>query len=228
MQSLQLPRSQHRIQLSGISGSSASSPVHSVTSFQISSTHVNGRKIHLTAIILPRVTCNLPVNPVPFDLSWTRLTGLPLAYPSFGEPQRVDGLLRIDIFVDILRQGQQSGPIGSPIAIETEFGWFLCGCTTSGDVNLHVTSHHAETVCSDDLLQKFWETEESPSDPPTLMLQECSVLQHFKMNHSRKGWKICGATAKEAQCKASGRIQIPGCPEIPRTRAISSPQGQVS
>ena len=188
VQSLRLPRSQHRIQVSGISGSSASSPVQSVASFQISSTHTNGRKIDLTAIVLPRVTCNLPVNPVSFDLSWTHLTGLPLADPSFGEPGCVDVLLGIDIFVGILRQGRRTGPIGSPIAIETEFGWVLGGCSTSSsDVNLHVhvASHHALTVCSDDLLQRFWEVEESPSDPPALTLEECSVLQHFEMNHFR-------------------------------------------
>ncbi len=186
VQSLRLPRSQHRIQVSGISGSSASSPVQSVASFQISSTHANGRKIDLTAIVLPRVTCDLPVSPVSFDLSWTHLAGLPLADPSFGDPQCVDVLLGIDIFVDILRQGRRTGPIGSPVAIETEFGWVLCGGSDSSDgVNLHVTSHHAATMRCDDLLRKFWEVEESPSDPPTLTLEERFVLQHFEMNHSR-------------------------------------------
>ena len=78
----------------------------------------------------------------------------------------MDVLLGIDIFVDILRQSQRTGPTGSPIVIETEFEWVLCGCSTSsGDVNLHVTSHRA-------------------SDPPTLTLEKRFILQHFEMNHS--------------------------------------------
>ena len=185
VQSLRLPRSQHWIQVSGISGSSASSPVHSFASFQISFPHVNGKKIDLTAIVLPRVTCDLPVSTVSFDLSQTHLSGLPLAVPSFGEPQRVDVQHGIDIFVDILHQGQRTGPIGSPLTIETESVWVLCGCSTSsGDVNLHVTSHYAATVCIDDLSRKFLDTEESSSDLPILTLEEHSVLQDFEINHS--------------------------------------------
>lgn len=86
VQSLGLSRSQSNVRVSGIAGSLASSPVRSIANFQISSAHSNGRKIDLTAIVLPKVTCNLPVTPVPFDLSWSHLSGLPLADPAFGEP----------------------------------------------------------------------------------------------------------------------------------------------
>lgn len=55
VQSLRLPHSQHRIPVSGISGSSASSPIQSVANFKIFSTHTNGRKIDLTTIVLSRV-----------------------------------------------------------------------------------------------------------------------------------------------------------------------------
>ena len=76
--------------MSGIAGSSPKSPIQSIASFQISAAHHNGRSIELTAIVLPKVTCDLPVHPVPFDLSWKHISNLPLADPSFGEPGRVD------------------------------------------------------------------------------------------------------------------------------------------
>ena len=167
----------------------AGSPVRSIASLRISSTHPNGRKIDLTAIVLPKVTCDLPVTPVPFDLSWTHLAGLTLADPAFGEPRRVDILLGVDLFVDTLCHGRRAGPAGSPVAIETEFGWAACGGSTANprDVNLHVVSHHASAVCSDDILHKFWEIEESPPNSPALTVEERSVIQHSiaKTNHSR-------------------------------------------
>ena len=97
VQSLRLPRSQRSVCVSGIAGSLVGSILRSISNFQISSTHLNGRKIDLTAVVLPKVTCDLPVTPVPFDLSWTHLSGLPLADPGFGEPQRIDLLLGVDI-----------------------------------------------------------------------------------------------------------------------------------
>ena len=128
----------------------------------------------------------MSVTPVPFDLSWTHLSGLTLADPSFGEPRRVDILLGIDVFVDILRHGRRAGPAGSPVAIETEFGWAVCGggTTSFGNVNLHVASHYASTVSNDDIHYKFREIKESPPNSPALTVEECSVVQHFKTNHS--------------------------------------------
>ena len=188
VQSLGLPRSHSNVRVSGIAGSLASSPVQSVANFRISSARSNGRKIDLTAVVLPKVTCDLPVVPVPFDLSWSHLSGLPLADPTFGEPRRVDILLGVDVFVDILRHGRRTGPPGSPVALETEFGWVVCGGNTTppGVVNIPVTSHHASAVYTDEVLRKFWEIEESPTSSPALTLEECSVVQHFETTHSRK------------------------------------------
>ena len=189
VQSLRLPRSQHKISVWGIAGSLKSSRVRSIANFQVSSTYSDGKKIDLTAIVLPKVTCDLPVSPVPFDLSWSHLSGLPLADPSFGEPQRVDLLLGADIFSDVLLHGRRTGPPGSPVALETCFGWVLCGGnmdrTALSSVNFLVTSLHASAVCSDDLLRKFWEIEESPANSAALSLEERSAVQQFDSTHSR-------------------------------------------
>ena len=122
VQSLRLPRSRHNVWVSGISGFLTSSRVQSIANFQISSTYSNGKKFDLTAIVLPRIKCDLPISPVPFNLSWNHLSALPLADPAFGEPQHVDILLGADMFASILLHGRQTGPPGSPVAMETMFG----------------------------------------------------------------------------------------------------------
>lgn len=186
VQSLRLPRSYQSVHVSGIAGSSHTSSAQSIASFKIEPVYVNALKIDITAIILPKVTCDLPVSPVPFDLSWTHLSDIPLADPAFGEPRRVDLLLGVDIFVDILRHGRRTG---SPAAMETTFGWVLCGgsgdkAASSANVNLHVTGLHSSTAC-DEVLRRFWEIEESPVSSPALSLEERAVMDHFAANHSR-------------------------------------------
>ena len=182
VQSLAIPHSLCSVSVSGIAESIANSNVKSVASFQIASTYSNQDKIDLTAIVLPKVTCDLPVDPVPLDHSWTHLNDLPLADPAFGEPRRVDILLGVDIFVSILCNGRRSGPAGSPVAIETKFGWVVCGGSNSP---LKVTSYHASVLGSDDILRKFWELEQAPTPSMSLTPEEKYVVEHFDSNHSR-------------------------------------------
>ena len=157
---------------SGIAGASPKSPIQSVASFQVSAAKPDGRKIDLTAIVVPKVTCDLPLYPVPLNLEWKHVADLPLADPGFGQPGRIDILLGADIFVDVLLQGRRTRPSGSPVAIETEFGWVLSGSTdksTSMDqVNLQAITFHTSVTSGDDILRRFWEIEESPKDPPVL------------------------------------------------------------
>ena len=86
-----------------------------------------GRVHEVEAIVLPKVTSDLPLHPVPFAGGWQHLWGLQLADPEFGNPGGIDILLGVDIFSDVLLHGWQSGPRGSPTAIETRFGWVLAG-----------------------------------------------------------------------------------------------------
>ena len=78
-------------------------PIQSVTRFQLSSLQPSGRKIDVTAVVVPKVTCDLPMKPVTFEISWIHLSDLPLANPGFGQPSRIDILLSADIFVEVLR-----------------------------------------------------------------------------------------------------------------------------
>ena len=64
----------------------------SVTSFEISSIHSHW-KFSVTAVIMPCVTCDLQMHPIPSCEGWRHLSGINLADPDFGTPRRIDLLL---------------------------------------------------------------------------------------------------------------------------------------
>ena len=157
----------------------------SFASFTVSSLTCPDKKINVNAVIVPRVTCELPSKHIPFDSKWEHLTDLTLADPDFGRPGKIDLLLGVEVFSDVVRQGRRCGAPGSPSAFETDFGWVLAGETNSRQPSSVLLTHHVNVDAGDSLLQKFWEIEEQPADYPILTLEEKSVVQHFKDNHSR-------------------------------------------
>ena len=155
------------------------------------------------------------MKPVAFEMSWMHISDLPLADPGFGQPGRIDVLLRADIFVEVLRHGRRKGPTGSPTAFGTDLGWVLCGNTgsttsTSAQTNVHITTFHTSILSSDDILRSFWEIEESPSDQASLSVEERAVVRHFESNHTR---------SKE------GRFIVP-LPKDPNARSIGESRSQ--
>ena len=187
-QALCLPRSSQSIKISGIAGLSHRSPLHSVVDFDISSTSSPNEKLQVSAVVVPRVTSDIPLQPIPLNSQWSHLTNLHLADPDFGRPSRIDVLLAVGVYVDVLLYGQRISPPGSPAAFQTKFGWVLAGRTKLFDHPWHeVTSHFVSVVSDDNFLRKFWEIEESArrdSNRP-LSPEEKSVVRHFRETHSR-------------------------------------------
>ena len=75
-QRLGLPRTQQAAQIAGVAGISHQSVCQSVTFFSVSSFHAHTKEIPVSAIIVPRVTCELPLYPVSLNSRWTHLSGL--------------------------------------------------------------------------------------------------------------------------------------------------------
>ena len=185
VQSLGMPRSSCKARISGIAGLSHSSNTQSVATFNISPVHSPDQKINVSAIVVPRVTCDLPVSPISFNSEWDHLSNIRLSDPTFGSPGRVDILLGIDIFTSVLQQGRRFGPAGSPVAIKTRLGWVLAGRTESRQVSHDIVACHVVTASGDDLLRKFWEIEKCETSNTVLSSEERSVLQHYQRNHYR-------------------------------------------
>ena len=121
---------------------------------------------------------------MPLNREWEHVKGLRLAEPEFGKPGKIDLLLGVETFVDIVRHGRRRGHHGSPTAIETSFGWVLAGNTNIQDTDT-VPPHHVAVLTGDDLLRQFWELEERFVAHSTLTPQERAVINHFDVHHSR-------------------------------------------
>ena len=172
VQNLCIPRSRHRITVSGVAGLTSPSPLRSIATVEVSPIHSSESHLSITAVVVPRVTCDLPLNPVSFKSSWIHLNDIMLADPDFGCPGRIDLLLGVDIYTDTLLHGRRSGPPGSPVAFETIFGWVLAGRTHSNSTS-HVAIHHVSTTLNDDdILRRFWEIVEIIPNEDSLSLEE--------------------------------------------------------
>ena len=181
-QSLRLPRAKQNTRISGIAGLSHNSSKQSLTSFSISPVTSCQLKVSMTAVVVLKVTCDLPFSPIPFKAGWDHLSDLELTDPGFGQPGRID-LLGVDVFVAVLLHGRWSGPPGTPVAFETCLGWVLAGSTDVFFPTGQITTCHVSCLMGDDILRKFWEIEESPLSEASLSLEEPSTVQHFKTNH---------------------------------------------
>ena len=182
---LRLPQSQHLTSISGIAGLTHNSLSHSVADFHASSWYDSSKQFDVSAIVIPRVTCELPVHSVSMDTSWSHLEGLQLADPEFGCPGSIDILFGVDVFIGALLQGRRAGPLGSPVALETEFGWVLAGGSEQHSSTTALTCYHVSLLSGDELLKKFWEVEEAPPEGPILSVEEKAVMRHFQSNHTR-------------------------------------------
>ena len=123
---LHLSRKQQFVEVDGIGGITDKSS-HSVVQLNVHPSNFGRRNIAVEAVVLPKVTLNLPVRIVSYDHSWTHLSGIQLADPQFGKPGKINLLLGVDAFSDIFLNGRWSGPPGTPSAFKTQFGWIMSG-----------------------------------------------------------------------------------------------------
>ena len=184
-QSLRLPRVNQKARITGVADLSHHSSNQSLANFSISPIRPPFREIDVMAIVGPKVTCDLPFFPIPLKKEWNHLDGVDLADPGFGCPGRIDVLLGVDVFAEVMHHGRRSGPPGIPIAFETCFGWVLAGSTESCSLLPQVTTCHVLFTTGDEALQKFWEMEEGPLSETTLSPEEGSAVQHFKTSQTR-------------------------------------------
>lgn len=57
------------------------------------------------------------------------MQGLTLADSQYNTQGKIDILLGVEVFVEIIRQGRRSGPTHTLTALNTAFGWVLAGNT---------------------------------------------------------------------------------------------------
>ena len=139
---LQLPRTVRNVQVCGISGQAVDQPATSTVQFKVSPIVCQGE---VTALVLRKITRDLPTEHITLDKEWAHLKDLPLADPTCGMPGRIDIMFGAEMLCDVMRQGRRCGAQGSPTAWETEFGWVLSGAVQDGvATSRSVTVHHMQ------------------------------------------------------------------------------------
>ena len=93
VQTLRLPRAHQNVHILGIAGSSPQNSPHSVAKFCPSSIHDPSNATDVSTAVVPTVTCDLPACPVSLNHNWSRISNIPLADPTFGQPGRINILM---------------------------------------------------------------------------------------------------------------------------------------
>ncbi|XP_003370719.1 Pao retrotransposon peptidase superfamily [Trichinella spiralis] len=99
--------------------------------------------IELTALSLPSLCDDLVATPTPWFCK-DKIPSLPSNEITPGRVQ-IDSIIGLDVYFQVLGQGVRRGGPNDPVAIETIFGWIVCGPTTRQAVDREETTLLAQT-----------------------------------------------------------------------------------
>ncbi|GBO46709.1 hypothetical protein AVEN_268596-1 [Araneus ventricosus] len=176
---LRLKKEKTNILVSGLNDSSI--PIKS----QVTAMITNENKSYvrsLNFLVVPKITAGLtPSNK--FDVSIGDFSNIKLADEKFNVPERVDMLLGVEVFYELLRLGQISVPNSNLLLQNTVFGFIVSGGIPRENENVIHCGFLKHEINLDQTLKQFWEIENVESDIPK---SRESVLceEHFQNNHS--------------------------------------------
>ena len=142
----------------------------------------------VNAFIVPQITGNQPACMILPAQSWKHLEGLALVDRDYDKPGKIDILLGVWVFVEVIRHGRWTGPHNTPTALNTDLGWVLVGSTCAQTDSMLVSTHLISVVTGvtgDDFLRRYWKVEEKMVTNCTLTVEERCALEHFNLYHSR-------------------------------------------
>ncbi|XP_064074410.1 uncharacterized protein LOC135193908 [Vanessa tameamea] len=130
------------------------------------------------AFVLSTLTSFLPNNTTSIT-DWPEIENLSLADPQFGEPNRVDIILGVDILSEIILEGLKKHPSkGGLIAQNTQLGWILSGRIHKTNKSNRIINLHLQLE-EDQLLTKFWEIERGPENIVKKMTRDETICEEF-------------------------------------------------
>ena len=186
-QSLQLPK---QAMVTDFCGAQRTPLKQSQSGTQLSICPVDQQGLNLStlAAVVPEVTCRLPLQGASHVRDMPHIKALRLADPTFHAPGRVDLLLGCDLIPEVLSQERITGPVGTPMAMKTIFGWAVLGKyppqTTKHTINV-ITPVVPDPT--NDLIARFWNVEEPPESVSMYTPTEEMVQDHYLQSHSYTG-----------------------------------------
>ncbi|KAL4147805.1 hypothetical protein QTP88_002154 [Uroleucon formosanum] len=107
------------------------------------------------------------------------------ADPSFDTRQKIDMLLGIEIFFDLISTGQLRPILHGPIFKNTTLGWIVSGSVSNTEYKTHTASVSMVSLCNlEEQIARFWQLEEVKNDS-VLSLEEKLCKKYFYHNVRR-------------------------------------------
>ena len=117
-----------------------------MVNFEVSSHH-QGKATVVEAVVIPKVTTDIPSTSVIFDTKWKHLIKLQFADSDFSTPGNVQPHITLWL---------EYGPMSSP----SSFGWILAGVINTTLKEQQVTTYSALMLTGNDLLRKLGKVED--------------------------------------------------------------------
>ena len=188
MKLLQIKRSEEWMTVSGVE-SPKHSPARPTAQVTVTSKINPAWSTSVKVVVLPKAARNLPEHPLPAIKDIPHLKGLGLADPGFSVPRRVDMILDVGFFDEVLLSEKKQGPPGTPSAWKTELGWGVMGhyvvpsvFSAAASVNMLAVAP-VEEQHLDKTLEKFWFMEELPRGTPIFSAEDLAIQQHYAATH---------------------------------------------
>ncbi|KAJ8896633.1 hypothetical protein PR048_001977 [Dryococelus australis] len=169
VQKLRLRKEYLWITISGLTSKTVGQNV-SMVHLNIRPMFSEGLSYTVKALVLPKLTGLLPKEPIKPKNNLMHFEG------SYVPPGHIDVLLGANICQFLLRPGHRTGTEGSPMAIETAFGWVLSR-------PIDTSSRNQRQLCYT-YSSMFWELEEIKS-VNMLIDEEVFCEHHFKTTCER-------------------------------------------
>ncbi|GFW11236.1 DUF1758 domain-containing protein [Trichonephila clavipes] len=179
---LQLKRTSVNINVDGLSSRKVGR-VAGLVQLEITSLFYKNTSITVDALILPKITCDLPQFQVDASALNT-FKHLKLADVNCLQPGPIDILLGADVFGEIMLNTHLNVQGQSLIAMESThiFGWVVLGKTKLSCQR--IISNHASYNAVEFQLDKFWQLEELGETKP-FTNEEIACENHFKGTRTR-------------------------------------------
>ncbi|XP_074030835.1 uncharacterized protein [Leptinotarsa decemlineata] len=156
-----------------------SQPVKGTANLIISSRYDVDKTYSIRTLITEKISEKLPRVLVNENEICDNLGGIQLADENFYQPGEIDGIIGAELFTELIKSGRIVDSNGSPIAVETVFGYVIMGkipmknLVSEGQTFLALT----DEIPVENLVNKFWEIEQVPKcSPPDPDEVECEKL----------------------------------------------------
>lgn len=120
-------------------------------------------KANISCLIIPCITNNIPIKAINTE-SIKIPNNIILADKAYNKPQRIDMLMGVELFFDLLDKGQIKLNENGPTLKETKFGWIVAGPVNNNISNLKETQNISLSTYQindnlDEKIAKFWKVE---------------------------------------------------------------------